>query len=156
MVFLGQGDTQKERYQIEQAMIAIGSGGIMGKGLLHGTQNKLQFLPEGRTDFVFAVLCEEWGLLGALLVLFAYIALFFRLCVIIGQLKDRYIQLFALGIIIHMIFSTFINIGMVLGLLPIVGIPLPLMSYGISNLWITFASLGIVQNIALQRYYRIE
>ncbi len=156
MVFFGQGDIQKERYQIEQAMIAIGSGGITGKGLLKGTQNKLRFLPEGRTDFIFAVLCEELGLLGALTVLFTYALLFYRLLFIIGQLKDRYMQLFALGIIIHILLSTFINISMVLGLLPIVGIPLPLMSYGISNLWITFASFGLFQNIAMQRLYRID
>lgn len=156
LVFLGIGDTKKDRYQREQAMIAIGSGGITGKGLLKGTQNKLRFLPAGRTDFIFAVLCEEWGLLGALIILSLYMILFYRLFFIASQFKDRYMQLFSLGIIIHIIFSSIVNIGMVLGLLPIVGIPLPLMSYGISNLWITFASLGIFQNIAIQRTYYIE
>jgi len=150
-VFLGQGNTKKERYQIEQATIAIGSGGLRGKGLLRGTQNKLRFLPEGRTDFIFAVLAEELGLIGAFGILFLYALLFYRSFLIIQQIKDWYIQLFAIGIIMHIILSTFINIGMVLGLLPIVGIPLPLMSYGISNLWITFASFGLFQNIAMQR-----
>jgi len=155
-VFLGHGNTKKERYQIEQATIAIGSGGLIGKGLLRGTQNKLRFLPEGRTDFIFAVLSEELGLFGALGILILYTILFYRSLLIIQQLKDWYVQLFATGIIIHIILSTLINIGMVLGLLPIVGIPLPLMSYGISNLWITFASFGLFQNIAMQRFYRIE
>lgn len=152
-VFLGQGDTKKERYQIEQAIIAIGSGGMRGKGLLQGTQNKLHFLPEGRTDFIFAVLCEEWGFLGASLLLLLYTLLFLRLLTITKKciLKDNTMQLFAIGSIIHIMVSTFINIGMVLGMLPIVGIPLPLMSYGISNLWITFASLGLFQNITMQR-----
>ncbi len=152
-VFLGHGNTKRERYQIEQATIAIGSGGLAGKGLLRGTQNKLRFLPEGRTDFIFAVLSEELGLLGALSILILYTLLFYRSLLIIQQLKDWYMQLFAIGIIMHIILSTVINIGMVLGLLPIVGIPLPLMSYGISNLWITLASFGLFQNIAMQRLY---
>jgi len=155
-VFLGYGSSDKERYQIEQAHIAIGSGGLCGKGLLHGTQNKLHFLPEGRTDFIFAVLCEEWGLVGALFLIGLYCALFFRSLMIINQLNDRYIQLLALGLLLHIILSTIINIGMVLGLLPVVGIPLPLMSYGISNLWVNMASLGWFQNIAMQRLFRRE
>ncbi|MGB8367531.1 MAG: FtsW/RodA/SpoVE family cell cycle protein [Candidatus Babeliales bacterium] len=150
-VFLGYGNTKKERYQIEQATIAIGSGGLTGKGLLHGTQNKLRFLPEGRTDFIFAVLSEELGLAGGLFVLFLYTLLFYRSFLIIQQINDWYMQLFATGTLMHIILSTVINIGMVLGFLPIVGIPLPLMSYGISNLWITFASFGLLQNIAMQR-----
>ncbi len=152
-VFLGYGDTQKERYQIEQAKIAIGSGGYWGKGLFFGTQNKLRFLPEGRTDFIFAVLCEELGLIGALFVLMLYAILFFRSLLIIATLPDIYLQIFGFGLISHIILSTFINICMVLGLLPIVGIPLPLMSYGISNLWVTLASFGLLQNISIRQYF---
>lgn len=155
-VFLGYGDTHKERYQIEQATIAIGSGGIWGKGLLQGTQNKLRFLPESRTDFIFAVLCEEWGLIGALILLFMYILLFWRFIFTVLSLSDPTIQLFALGAIIHIILSTIINIGMVVGLIPIVGIPLPLMSYGLSNLWVTFASLGWFARITMQQKYLEE
>lgn len=153
-VFLGYGETNKERYQIEQAGIAIGSGGIHGKGLLEGTQNKLNFLPESRTDFIFAVLCEEWGLIGAALVLILYAILFFRSCTIITQISNFYHQLLAVGLIMPTILATIINICMVLGLLPVVGIPLPLMSYGISHVWITLISLGWFQNIARQRIYR--
>jgi rod shape determining protein RodA len=155
-VFLGYGDTHKERYQIEQATIAIGSGGIWGKGSLQGTQNKLRFLPESRTDFIFAVLCEEWGLVGALALLFLYILLFWRFLFTVLSLSDPTIQLFALGAIIHIILSTIINIGMVVGLIPIVGIPLPLMSYGLSNLWVTFASLGWFARITMQQKYLDE
>lgn len=153
-VFLGYGETNKERYQIEQAGIAIGSGGMYGKGILEGTQNKLNFLPESRTDFIFAVLCEEWGLIGALIVLLLYGILFFRSCSIIVNLPGFYEQLLAAGLIMPTILATIINIGMVLGLLPVVGIPLPLMSYGISHIWITLISLGWFQNIARQRIYR--
>jgi len=155
-VFFGQGQAQKERYQIEQSAIAIGSGGLFGKGFLRGTQNKLQFLPESRTDFIFSVICEERGLLGAILVLLLYGLLFLRLLLRIAQLPSPITQLFAFGLIIHIILSTIINIGMVLGLLPIVGIPLPLISYGISNLWITFASLGIIQSILMHRHYPLQ
>jgi rod shape determining protein RodA len=149
IVFFGQGNSKKEGYQIEQAHIAIGSGGIWGKGLLKGTQNKLQFLPESRTDFIFAVVCEEWGLIGALILLSLYALLFLRSFLIINTFKDPYAQLLASGLILHILLATIINIGMVLGMLPIVGIPLPLLSYGLSNLWITYACFGILQNIII-------
>lgn len=146
-VFLGYGTTHKERYQIEQAAIAIGSGGLRGNGIQSGMQNTLQFLPESRTDFIFAVVCEEWGFAGALLVLFLYATLFIHLLWHIQYIRAPYVQLLAIGLIIHLILSTIINIFMVTGLLPIVGIPLPLMSYGLSNLFISFASLGWLQGI---------
>jgi rod shape determining protein RodA len=155
-VFLGQGDLHKERYQIEQAKIAIGSGGLMGKGFLQGTQNKLLFLPESRTDFIFAVVCEETGFIGALAILSLYILLFMRTLYAIMRLASPFSQLFAYGLLMHIILSAFINISMVIGMLPIVGIPLPFMSYGVSNLWITFASLGAIQSILKGRAYLIE
>ena len=152
-VFLGAGDSHKERYQIEQSKIAIGSGGFAGKGFLHGTQNKLMFLPESRTDFIFSVICEEWGFLGALFILLLYGLLYARLLYLICTIKHFFAQLLALGLIIHCILACIINIGMVTGLLPIVGIPLPLISYGVTNLWITLASLGWVNGIIIRRYY---
>jgi len=155
-VFFGQGQTHKERYQIEQSAIAIGSGGLLGKGFLRGTQNKFQFLPASRTDFIFSVVCEERGLLGALLLLLLYAFLFVRLFIHIMRLPTAFAQLFAFGLIIHIVFSMIINIGMVLGLLPIVGIPLPLISFGTSNLWITFASLGLCQSILMHHHYPLQ
>ncbi len=150
-VFLGQGQEQNERYQIEQSKIAIGSGGFTGKGFLKGTQNTLLFLPESRTDFIFAVICEEWGLLGALLVLSLFCLLFLRILWIIGNIKQPFTQLLGYGLLLPCILSAIINMGMVMGLLPAVGIPLPLMSYGITHVWITFAALGWLQSIAIRR-----
>jgi rod shape determining protein RodA len=148
-VFLGFGDQGKEAYHIKQSKIAIGSGRFWGKGFLKGTQNKLSFLPEGRTDFIFAVICEEVGLFGALIILLLYLLLFLRLLWQIAGIQSVATQILGVGLLIHIILSTIINICMVTGLMPIVGIPLPLLSYGISNLWITLASLGWLQGIIL-------
>lgn len=141
-VFLGGGDSKKERYHLEQSKIAIGSGGITGKGILQGTQTRLHFLPESRTDFIFSVLCEEWGILGAICLILLYCALVLRNIYLIYTVDHFFDQLLAIGLLTPIALSIIINIGMVTNLLPIVGIPLPLMSYGISHLWITFAILG--------------
>lgn len=151
-VFLGAGERLKERYQIEQSEIAIGSGGFIGKGFLKGTQNKLQFLPIGSTDFIFSVLCEEWGFLGAFTLLLLFLILFFRIFSVITQLKDFHTQLLAVGLVLPLVISTIINIGMVIGLLPTVGIPLPFITYGISHLWMSFISLGFIQSITMRRF----
>lgn len=152
-VFFGQGDLHNERYQIEQSKIAIGSGGISGKGFLQGTQNKFMFLPESRTDFIFSVLAEEYGFIGVCILLLLLTMLFLRIFFVTITLKNPSTQLLSIGLTIHIIISTFINISMVIGILPIVGIPLPLISYGISHLWITFASLGWINGIAMRRFY---
>jgi len=155
-VFFGSGKSKKERYQLEQSQISIGSGGFRGKGTFKGTQNKLLFLPESRTDFIFSVLCEEWGFAGALLIIFLYAILFLRMFFTIARLTSPYMQLFAFGIMIPILLSTLINICMVTGLLPIVGIPLPLMSYGLSNLWATFIALDWFNSIKIQAYWKIK
>ena len=153
MVFLGHGDSRKERYQIEQSQIAIGSGGFIGKGLLKGTQNKLQFLPESRTDFIFSVIAEETGFVGALFIIVLFAILFFQLLWIALSIKSPFVQLLALGLTLPIIISALVNIGMVTGLIPTVGIPLPFISYGLSNLWVNFASLGWFNAIAIRRFY---
>jgi rod shape determining protein RodA len=153
MVFIGYGSSKKERYQIEQSQIAIGSGGIYGKGFLQGTQNTLRFLPESRTDFIFSILAEEFGFIGVAILITLYLILFFRLLYIIYLIDNFFAKVLAFGLIIHIIFSSIINIFMVIGLMPIVGIPLPFMSYGISHIWISFASLGIFNSIATRRFY---
>lgn len=150
--FCGEGDVRKERYQIEQSVIAVGSGGILGKGFLQGTQNKMDFLPMGRTDFIFSVFCEEWGFAGALILLLLYCLLFLRLFSLIITFKNFYAQLFAVGLILPLIFSVLINIGMVTGLLPVAGIPLPFMTYGISHVWMSFVGLGLVQSTIMRRF----
>jgi rod shape determining protein RodA len=152
-VFLGYGDRQKERYQIEQSCIAIGSGGLQGKGFLRGTQNMLQFLPESRTDFIFSIICEELGFMGACCVIVLYIILFVHILVMTATFHDETTQIFALGLIAPLCISAIINMGMVTGLLPVVGIPLPFMSFGSSHTWIEFASLGCFNSIALRRSY---
>lgn len=154
LVFLGQGDRNKERYQIEQSKIAVGSGGLWGKGFGQGTQNNLFFLPESRTDFIFSVICEELGFLGALCIVLLYLILFLRLISLINTIQSFYPHLMALGLLIPIMFSTIINIGMVLNLLPVVGVPLPFMSYGITHLWTSFASLGCINSITCQRYFQ--
>ena len=152
LVLLGHGHEKKERYQVEQSKIAIGSGGLLGKGLLKGTQNRLSFLPEARTDFIFSVLCEEWGFLGASIVILLFSLLFIRLTYIILSVPKLMEQLVGTGLLVPIMLSTIVNIGMVSGILPTVGIPLPLFTYGLTNLWITLASLGVLNNIAIRRF----
>lgn len=150
MVFLGAGQIHKERYQIEQSKIAIGSGGMFGKGFARGTQNTLFFLPESRTDFIFSVLCEEWGFVGGLFLLLLYLLLFLRMFYKLEKVKTFFAKLLGIGLMLPILLSTFVNIAMVCGLLPIVGIPLPLMSYGLTSLWITCASFGWIQGIIMK------
>lgn len=154
LVFLGQGSQNKERYQIEQSKIAVGSGGLLGKGFGQGTQNKLSFLPESRTDFIFSIICEEMGFIGAMFLLLLYLFLFFRLLWLINTITAFYPYLMCLGLLIPVILSTIINICMVLDLMPIVGIPLPFISYGITHIWTTIASLGCINSITCQRYFQ--
>lgn len=151
-VFLGAGESHKERYQIEQSTIAIGSGSLTGKGFAKGTQNTLLFLPESRTDFIFSVICEEWGFFGALLILLLYLALFVRITLRLQEVKTFFAQLLAMGLLTSIMLSAGINIAMISGLLPIVGIPLPLLSYGVTALWITLASLGWIQGITMRMF----
>jgi rod shape determining protein RodA len=152
LVFFGQGNRNKERYQIEQSKIAVGSGGLLGKGIGQGTQNRLSFLPESRTDFIFSVLCEEIGFFGALLVISLYILLFLRLICLIITISSIYSKLMCFGLLIPIVLATIINICMVLDLMPVVGIPLPFMSYGITHIWTSFASLGCINSVTCQRY----
>jgi rod shape determining protein RodA len=147
LVFLGQGNARKERYQIEQSFIAIGSGGMFGKGFLQGTQNILQFLPESRTDFIFSIIGEELGFVGACSVIGLYLILFIRWLMALSLIADFNAYLLALGLIAPIITATIINMAMVLGLLPAVGIPLPLISYGITHSWITMISIGFLHSI---------
>jgi len=134
-------------YHILQSKIAVGSGGWFGKGYFQGTQSKLQFLPEKHTDFIFSVFAEEWGFLGAIVLLIAYGMLLYYGLSIARSTKSSFSSLLALGIILGLFFQVFVNVGMVMGLMPVVGIPLPLMSYGGTSMIITLASLGILQNI---------
>jgi len=138
-------------YTVIQSKIAIGSGGLWGKGWLGGTQSQLHFLPESHTDFIFATFAEEWGLFGSAVLLFLYYLLIRQGVLIAQRTHDYFGKLLALGISLMLGIQIFINIAMNLGLAPIVGLPLPLMSYGGSSVVVTLISLGILANIDKKR-----
>lgn len=134
-------------YTIIQAKIAIGSGGFFGKGLLGGTQSQLHFLPESHTDFIFSTFTEEWGLFGSSVLFLLYFLLIYHGVRIALRTSDYFGRLLALGISFALGIQVFINIAMNMGFAPVVGLPLPLMSYGGSSIFVTFIALGILVNI---------
>jgi len=146
-----QADPQGAGYHITQSKIAIGSGGLTGKGWLEGTQAQLDFLPERHTDFAFAVLSEEFGLLGALVLLGLYLVISYRGLFIAFRSREMYSRLVAGGLSVMFFAYVVINIGMTTGLLPVVGVPLPLVSYGGSSLVALLSGLGLVMGIAMRR-----
>ncbi len=131
-------------YQIIQAKIAIGSGATLGKGWLEGTQKNMNFLPEHHTDFIFSVVGEEFGFIGSMFLLLVFFAFFWRLTVVISELKVRDRKIAAAGIFAYLMFQTFINVGMNIGMVPATGIPLPFISYGGSNLVINSLAVGVI------------
>ncbi len=141
-------------YHVVQSKIAIGSGRLWGKGYLQGSQSRLEFLPEQHTDFIFAVFAEEWGFSGCLLLLAAYALLFLLALRVVRRAKDRFGVLLAVGMTAILFWQFTINIGMVTGLLPVVGIPLPLISYGGSSLVTTLVAVGVLISISMRRHTR--
>lgn len=144
-------DPLGEGYNVIQAKIAVGSGGIFGKGFGRGTQSHLAFLPERHTDFIFASLSEEGGFAGAGLILLFYFFLFLRLLKIGGGAKEKSFSVLVVGLFFSLFFQTTVNLGMNIGLLPITGITLPLVSYGGSSLLSTMISLGLVEAVSRQQ-----
>ncbi|WP_343759920.1 rod shape-determining protein RodA [Parasphingorhabdus litoris] len=134
-------------YHISQSKIAIGSGGIFGKGFLNGTQSHLDYLPEGHTDFVFATMAEEWGLMGGIAVLFGFFLLFRWGLGVAMKAKTRFSQLLAAGLSTTIFFYVAINLMMVMGLAPVVGIPLPFLSHGGSSMMTIMICIGILMAI---------
>lgn len=143
-----QADPLKTGYNAIQAMIAVGSGQLWGRGLGHGTQSHLKFLPERHTDFIFASLTEELGFAGALLVLILFLILLARVLLIARSAPDRFGYLLCIGVFASLFAQVFINLGMNLGLTPVTGITLPFLSSGGSSLLATFISLGLVASVA--------
>jgi len=139
-------------YHSWQSKIAIGSGGLWGKGLLAGTQSRLSFLPERHTDFIFAVLAEEVGFVGVVLLLCLFGCLLVHGSIIAYRSRDRLGALIATGVVTTLAVQIFLNIGMTIGLVPIIGLPLPLMSYGGSSLVMTFLCLGLLMNVCMRRF----
>jgi len=139
-------------YHILQSMIAVGSGQFWGKGFLEGTQSQLYFLPEQHTDFVFSVFAEEWGFVGSVVLLLLFTALALWSLSVARDCKERFGHLLAVGVTALIFWQVFINLCMVTGFLPVVGIPLPLFSYGGSSLITTLLGVGFLLNIRMRRY----
>ncbi len=148
-------DPRGAGYHVLQSRIAIGSGGWLGKGFLRGSQSQLRFLPARHTDFVFAVLGEEFGFVGVSVVLGLYFALLLRIFRAVGKTRDRaglYV-VFLVGCMISVPFL--VNVFMIIGLFPITGIPIPLLSYGGSSLLSTFMAVGLVLNVKMRRFVNV-
>ena len=139
-------------YHLIQSRIAIGAGELWGRGLHHGTQTQLRFIPEQHTDFIFSAIGEELGFVGSLCVLFLFWLLCLRLVIIAQNAKDNFGSLLAIGVLSMIVFQTVVNIGMNIGLAPITGIPLPLLSYGRSALLANFLGIGLVESVANHRH----
>ena len=135
-------------YHLIQSRIAIGSGQMFGRGLYQGTQTQLHFIPEQHTDFIFSAIGEELGFVGCILVLLAFWFICLRLVIIAQTAKDDFGSLIAIGVLSMLLFQVFVNIGMNIGLAPVTGIPLPLLSYGRSALLSNFIALGLVESVA--------
>lgn len=145
-------DPRGTGYNSIQSRIAVGSGQMFGKGFRKGTQSQLEFLPERHTDFIYSVLSEEHGFFGSMLTLILFCGLFFVLIRIAATARDKFGALLVVGVLSYVFWHMFVNIGMVIGLLPIVGVPLPLLSYGGSSMLTTMLGLGLASAVAYRRY----
>lgn len=147
-----ESDPMNHGYQIMQSKIAVGSGGVFGKGYLEGTQGHLHFLPERHTDFAFAVWAEEWGFAGSFIFLACYFMLLLWGINIALTARDKFGVMLAFGLVMLIFWQAVINLFMIMGFLPVVGIPLPLFSYGGSSLLTTMICIGILMNIRMRRF----
>ena len=143
-------------YNVNQSLIAIGSGQFSGKGYLQGTQTKLKFVPEQDTDFIFCTVGEEWGFVGSAGLLLLYLALILRIVHVAERQRDEFSRIFAYSVASILLFHVMINIGMVLGLLPVIGIPLPFFSYGGSSLWGFTILLAIMLRLDAARVNKMQ
>jgi len=151
-----QNDPLGSGYNVIQSMVAVGSGDIFGKGLGHGSQSQLNFLPEKHTDFIFAVLTEELGLLGAGIILFLFGVIIYRLKETARLARDNFGYLIVVGIMAMLVIQIVVNIGMNIGIAPVTGVPLPLLSYGGSSLVTVLAALGLAQNVYFWRMKTLD
>jgi len=139
-------------YHVIQSKIAVGSGGWFGKGYIKGTQSQLRFLPEQHTDFAFSVFAEEWGFIGCLMLVIIYFSLVLWGLNIARRCNDRFGSLLAVGVSSMLFWHIIINTGMVIGLFPVVGVPLPLFSYGGTSMITTMLGIGILQSISMRKF----
>ncbi len=149
--FANPDDRLGAAYQVIQSKVAIGSGGLTGKGFLNGTQKGLSFLPEQHTDFIYSVIGEEFGFVGCGLILVLFAVLLLRAIDIAATARNRFGSLLVIGVVSLLAFQVVVNIGMTLGMLPVTGIPLPLISYGGTSLSTTLFGIGLVLNVGLHR-----
>lgn len=139
-------------YHLTQSKIAVGSGQIWGKGFMAGTQSQLRFIPEKHTDFAFSVFAEEWGFVGVVALFVLYFLIIIYGLTIARRCRDRFGSFVAVGVVSLLFWQVFINVAMVTGIMPVVGIPLPLLSYGGSSLLTTMFALGLLLNISMRRF----
>ena len=147
-------DPQGSGWHIIQSITAIGSGGIMGMGYLQGTQSHYRYLPEQSTDFIFSILSEEWGFIGGIMVFVLYLAILLRFIRIMQNTNDTFGSYIVAGLVSMFSFHFFINVGMTMGIMPITGIPLLLVSYGGSALLSAMTGIGLALSIHLRRFLR--
>jgi rod shape-determining protein RodA len=145
-------DPRGTGYNSIQSKIAVGSGRFFGKGFMKGTQSQLEFLPERHTDFIYSVLSEEHGFVGSMAVIGLFCFMFLTGIRIASNARDKFGALLTVGVLCYIFWHMFVNIGMVIGLLPIVGVPLPILSYGGSSMLTTMAGLGLISSVAYRRY----
>ncbi|MES1257709.1 MAG: FtsW/RodA/SpoVE family cell cycle protein, partial [Acidobacteriota bacterium] len=145
-------DPQGNGYQLIQSKIAVGSGGTWGKGVTKGTQTQLRFLPVPHTDFIFSAFAEEHGFVGVMFVLILYFVLLMQVVQDGQTAPDRSGMYICMGVGALLLFHILVNVGMVVGRMPVTGIPLPLMSYGGSSIWSTFLMLGLVNSVRVRRF----
>ncbi|MBP6912804.1 MAG: rod shape-determining protein RodA [Candidatus Pacebacteria bacterium] len=146
-------DIRGTGYNVFQSIVAVGSGQVIGKGIGYGTQSRLQYLPEHETDFIFAAFSEEWGFIGALLLLGLYVFLFYRIISIALVGSSNFESLYAVGFAIYLMSHLVVNVGMNIGLMPVTGIPLPFMSYGGSHILAEMFGLGLL--VSTKKYARV-
>ncbi|MBL0226688.1 MAG: rod shape-determining protein RodA [Geobacteraceae bacterium] len=139
-------------YHIIQSKIAVGSGGFIGKGFVKGTQSQLRFLPEQHTDFAFSVFAEEWGFIGCLVLILLYLSLVLWGLKIASRCNDRFGALLAIGVTAMLFWHIVINMGMVIGMFPVVGVPMPFFSYGGTSMITSMVGIGILQSISMRRF----
>ncbi|OQX56873.1 hypothetical protein B5M50_06625 [candidate division KSB1 bacterium 4484_219] len=153
LTFLGLvTDPKGASYQLIQSKVAIGSGGLWGKGFLQGTQTQLRFLPEQHTDFIFSVIAEEAGFIGGMIVIVLFAIIILRGIKIAASARSQFSSLVAIGMVTLLLYHVFVNIGMVMGIMPVTGLPLPLVSYGGSSMLVSMAAVAFLINISKRRY----
>jgi rod shape determining protein RodA len=145
-------DPQGNGYQLIQSQIAVGAGGMFGKGVTKGTQTQLRFLPIPHTDFIFSSFAEEWGFVGVATVLSLYFVMIMRIVQNAQTAPDRAGMYICMGVAGLLLFHVLVNVGMVVGRMPVTGIPLPFMSAGGSSVWSNFLALGLVNNVRLRTF----